>query len=388
MFGKRIKLFELLGFEVKIDISWIIIAALITWTLAQGVFPHYYKNLSSQTYLWMGILGALGLFASIIFHELCHSLVARRFGLPIKGITLFIFGGVAEMEDEPPSAKAEFFMAIAGPLASILLGVLFYGIYFLSKIGGWAISITGVFRYIGFINFLLAGFNLLPAFPLDGGRVLRSALWSWKGSLRWSTRIASWIGSGFGFVLIFLGIVNVIRGAFIGGIWWIFIGVFLRNASQMSYQKMLMKKTLEGEPVRRFMNTEYVTAPANISIKELVEDYIYKHHFKMFPVVEDDKLIGCITTKEIKEISKNEWDEYQVKNLLKECSPDNTVSPDEDAKNVLSDINRTGNSRLMVVEDEKLVGIITLKDLLDFLSLKLDLEKEELEKRVKNKMRA
>lgn len=388
MFGKRIKLFELLGFEVKIDISWLIIAVLITWTLAQGVFPHYYKNLSTQTYWWMGILGALGLFASIIFHELCHSLVARRFGLPMKGITLFIFGGVAEMHEEPPSAKAEFFMAIAGPLSSIFIGIVFYGIHLLGKTGGLPISVTGIFNYLMFINFVLAGFNLLPAFPLDGGRVLRSALWNWKGDLRWSTRVASWIGSGFGFVLIFTGIINIIRGAFIGGIWWVFIGLFLRSASQMSYQRVLMQRTLEGEPVERFMNSNPVTVSPSISVRELVEDYIYRHHYKMFPVVEEDsdELVGCITTKEVKEISKDEWDDYTVNDLLKECSPDNTVSPDEDAKNALANINKTGNSRLMVVKDEKLVGIITLKDLLDFLSLKLDLEKEEMEKRVKSKV--
>jgi len=191
MFGKRIKLFKLLGFEVRVDWSWIIIAILIAWSLSKGLFPSYYKNLSTQTYWWMGIIGAAGLFLSIIVHELSHSLVARKYGLPMKGITLFIFGGVAEMEEEPPSARAEFMMAIAGPLSSILIALVFYGIQAAGKQAGLAAPVTGVVGYLAMINGILAGFNLLPAFPLDGGRVLRSILWGVKKNLRWATYISS-----------------------------------------------------------------------------------------------------------------------------------------------------------------------------------------------------
>jgi Zn-dependent protease len=177
MFGKSIRLFSLFGFDVKIDISWLVLAFLITWSLAQGLFPYYFKDLSSSTYWWMGIFGAAGLFFSIIFHELSHSLIARNFGLPIKGITLFVFGGVAHMEEEPPSAKAEFLMAIAGPVSSVVLGLIFFTLRTVGR-SIWPVSVTGVFGYLAFINWILAGFNLLPAFPLDGGRVLRSLLLS------------------------------------------------------------------------------------------------------------------------------------------------------------------------------------------------------------------
>ncbi len=377
MFGKRITLFKLLGFEVRIDVSWIVIAVLVSWSLARGVFPQYYKELPASTYWWMGIFGTLGLFASIIFHELCHSLVARRFGLHMRGITLFIFGGVAEMEEEPPSAKAEFFMAVAGPTASIFIGLVSYGIYILGKGGGWPESITGVFSYLRWINLILAAFNLLPAFPLDGGRVFRSALWSWKGDLRWATRIASQIGSGFGLLLIFVGILNIVRGGFVGGLWQVLIGLFLRSASQMSYQRLMMRRALEGEPVQRFMESDPVTVPPSTSVEELVEDYIYRYHFKMFPVVEDHKIIGCVSTRDVKEVPREEWNQRTVGELSKPCSFENSVSPNTDAMKVLSIMNRTGNSRLMVVESDRLVGIIALKDLLQFLSLKLDLEGEE-----------
>jgi len=371
MFGKRITLFKLFGFEVRVDLSWLIIAFLIVWSLSRGFFPYQHKDLSSSTYLWMGIVGALGLFVSIVFHELWHSLVARRVGLPMKGITLFIFGGVAEMDDEPPNAKAEFFMAIAGPLSSIVLGFFFYAFY--STFVKLPVPVEGVLRYLALINWILAGFNLLPAYPLDGGRVLRSALWSWKEDLRWATRIASQTGSAFGIVLILLGLLNVFYGNLIGGIWWFIIGMFLRNASQMSYKQVLVRKALEGEKVRRFMNEEPVSVPPSISLRELVEDYVYKYHYKMFPVVENGNLIGCIGT-DMKEINKEEWDSRTVAETANQCSPDNVISPEADTLKALSVMSKTGKSRLMVVENNNLIGIIALKDILGFLSTKMDLE--------------
>ena len=376
MFGRRIRLFKLLGFAVQIDMSWLVLALLITWSLARGLFPSYYEKLSSLTYWSMGAAGALGMFASIVFHELCHSLVARRFGLPMRGITLFIFGGVAEMDDEPPSPKAEFFMAIAGPASSILLGLFGYTV--ITAGGSWLPApVVGVLEYLMAINFVLAGFNLVPAFPLDGGRVLRSALWQWKKNFRWATRIASKLGSFFGTALIFLGILNVLRGNVIGGIWQFMIGLFLGNAARMSYQQVMIRRALEGGTVRQFMNKKPVTAPGSISLKDLVEGYLYRYHFKMFPVVEEGSLLGCITTRMIKEVPQGEWGSRTVGEVARRCTPENTIGPDEDAMNALGVMSRTGNSRLMVVEEGRLAGIITLKDIMGLLSVKLDLGDEE-----------
>jgi Zn-dependent protease len=376
MFGKRITLFKLLGFEVHIDLSWFIIALLVTWSLAKGLFPSYYQNLAPATYLWMGLCGAAGLFFSIVFHELCHSLVARRFGLPMKGITLFVFGGVAEMSEEPSSAKAEFLMAIAGPLSSILLGLI---LSVVSALVGGILStpVIGVIDYLAFINLILAAFNLLPAFPLDGGRVLRAALWQWKKNLRWATRIASRIGTGFGIFLILIGIFYVVMGSIINGIWLFMIGMFLRNAAQMSYQQVLIRKALEGETVQHFMKKNPVTAPSSISVKELVEDYIYNYHYKMYPVVEGGELIGCITSRQVKDIPRDQWTSRTVGNVAIRCSPENTIDPAADALKALSVMSRTGNSRLMVVDDGRLVGIITLKDIMGFISIKLELDEYE-----------
>lgn len=374
MFGRSIKLFNLFGFEVRIDLSWIVIAVLITWSLAAGLFPYLYHDFSTETYWLMGVIGALGLFLSIIFHEFCHSIVARRFGMQMKSITLFIFGGVAEMGDEPPSAKAEFFMAIAGPLSSIFIGAIFYLIYIGGMSGGWPLPVNGVTRYLAYINVLLAAFNLLPAFPLDGGRVLRSILWGIRNNLRWATRVSASIGSAFGILLIFLGVLQFLRENFIGGLWLFLIGMFLQGAAKMSYQQLLTRKAMEGEPVRRFMNPEPITVPGSLNLAHLVEDYIYKYHFKFFPVVDDGKLAGCITTREVKKVPREEWGRITVGELALQCSTENTIEPGTDAIKALAIISQTGGSRLMVVEGGHLVGIVTLKDLMKFLSLKVELE--------------
>ena len=273
-----------------------------------------------------------------------------------------------------------FFMAIAGPLASLFLSGVFYGIYAITQAGAWATSVKGVISYLSSINLLLAIFNLVPAFPLDGGRILRSLLWSWKKNLRWSTRIASWLGSAFGFTLIMLGLFSLFSGAFIGGIWWALIGMFVLNASKMSYQRLLIRQALEGEPVSRFMKTDPVTVPPSITIQDLVEDYVYKYHYKMFPVSENHKPVSCISTREIKEIPRDQWEQRTVENVATNCSSENTIEEDTDAMDALSRIHNTKNSRLMVVDKQgELVGILALKDLLQFLSLKLDLEGETLD---------
>jgi len=374
MFGKSIKLFSLFGFDVKIDISWLILAFLITWSLAEGLFPYYFKDLTASTYWWMGVFGALGLFFSIVFHEISHSLVARRFGLPIRGITLFVFGGVAHMEQEPPSAKAEFLMAIAGPCSSVLLGLLLFAVRTLARIGGLPVPLSGVIGYLAFINWILAGFNLIPAFPLDGGRVLRSALWKWKGNIGWATRVSSRIGTIFGFLLIAMGVVQFFSGNLIGGIWWFMIGMFLQNAARMSYQQLITRQALEGETISNLMIRNPVTVTPTLTIKDLVEEYIYRYHYKMFPVVDGEKLVGCINTRQIGKVPRDQWAQRNVGDVATACSKDNTIDPETDIVKVLSLMNRTGNSRLMVVEGDRLVGLIALKDIMNFLSIKLDLD--------------
>lgn len=376
MFSKSFKLFKLFGFDVRMDLSWLILAVLITWSLASGLFPLYFEDLTVTAYWWMGIFGMLGLLVSIVFHELSHSLVARRYNIPITGITLFIFGGVAHMQEEPQNAKSELWMAIAGPIASLVLGAFFFVFNFLDVNASWGAPVHGVLYYLSAINVILAGFNILPAFPLDGGRVLRAILWNWKNNLRWATKVSSSIGSGFGALLIFLGVFSFIGGNFIGGVWWFLIGMFLRSASQQSYQTLLMRKILEGEPIERFMKKDPVTVSSQMHLDELVNNYIYKYHYKMYPVVNGNGLSGCVNLKDVKTIGKEEWHNQTIANIMDKCDDSNTIDIKADAVKALSAMRKNHMSRILVTNDSKLAGIVSLKDLLEFLSLKIDLEHE------------
>jgi Zn-dependent protease/CBS domain-containing protein len=374
MFGRKFKLFRLLGFEVSIDPSWVVLAILVAWSLSTGYFPFQYRELAPRSYWIMGIVGAVGLFASIVAHEFCHSLMARRLGMPMEGITLFIFGGVAEMHEEPPGPREEFLIAVVGPLSSFAMAAVCYTLYRVGAAAGWATAVTGVMGYLGLINLILAAFNLIPAFPLDGGRILRAALWGWKGNLKRATRIASRIGGGFGILLIVLGVVRVLNGFFIGGMWFFLIGLFIQNAAKMSYQQLLTRRALEGETLARFMNRHPVTVPPDTSLDRLVEDYIYRYHHKFYPVVEGDRLVGCVSTRQVKATPRDRWTDTTVGERALACSEENTIPPDTDAVDALAQMHRTRAGRLMVVENERLVGIIALKDLLQFLSLKVELE--------------
>ena len=342
------------------------------------MFPIEYPGLSARAYTWMGIAGAIGVFFSIVFHEFSHSIVARQFGMPIKGITLFIFGGVAEMEEEPPSPKSEFLMAIAGPLASFLLAFVFSRIEAFGLSQGWPTPVVGVSNAMAYVNMVVAVFNLVPAFPLDGGRMLRAALWYWRKDVRAATRISSQMGSGFGVALMILGVIAFLQGNVIGGMWWFLIGIFLRGAAAASYQRLVLHDMLHHRPVGEFMTRDPVTVPSSITIRELLEDYVYRHHLKMFPVVDDDELQGCVTVGDVKRLPRELWDNRQVRDIMEPSSDINTVPASMQTEKLLTAMVRPGQqARYMVVEGHKLKGIISLKDVLELVALKMEIEPPE-----------
>jgi CBS domain-containing protein len=242
---------------------------------------------------------------------------------------------------------------------------------------GVGVPVLGVLGYLATINIILAVFNLVPAFPLDGGRILRAILWYWKGSLRWATRISSSIGGGFGILLIVLGVYRVLIGDFIGGMWWFLIGLFVRFAAQMSYQQVLMREALRGVPVRRIMTANPITVPPGITIAQLIDDYVYRHHRSMFPVADNGRLVGCVSMHDIKRLPRDRWSSTTVAEIMQPCTEATAISPDMDAMEVLRLMTRSGNSRLLVTEGERLVGIVTLRDLMNFLNVKLNLEEAE-----------
>ncbi|MBI1918822.1 MAG: site-2 protease family protein [Planctomycetes bacterium] len=383
MFGTRLRLFRLCGIPINVDPSWLIIFALLGWTLAD-FFADAVPGLEPAVSWTFGLGTALLFFTCIVLHELGHALVARSTGIPIRGITLFLFGGVAEMESEPPSAGKEFFMAIGGPVVSALLAVGCWALGVFGTQSGWERAVVVMFFYLAYINTALLVFNMVPAFPLDGGRVLRSALWAATGSLRKATRWAALGGQGFAWLLIGIGAINFLTGNPVGGMWLALIGLFLNGAARSSYQSVLIRQALEGEPVRRFMNTEPVMVPPDVGLGEWVEKYVYRQHHKAFPVVSGGRLEGIVTTQALSDIPRSEWGRHTVGEVMVRDLDAVTIGPATDALEALEKMQRTGSSRLLVVEGDRLLGIVSLKDLLRFLDLKLELEGEASEPRAQS----
>jgi CBS domain-containing protein len=244
------------------------------------------------------------------------------------------------------------------------------------------VAITGVLQWLFVMNLVVAAFNMLPAFPLDGGRVLRALLWWAKGSVRSATRIAGILGQVFGILFMVVGALRVIgfrdaSGGWHsdpGGLWMVLIGLFLRAAAAAPYQQLVARQILEGEPVRRFMKPDPISVPRSVPISELVTDYIYRHQVKIYPIVEDGRLLGCVTLEQVKGVPREEWDRLSVGSLMMPCTDENTISPDADAIQALTRMSRSGASRLLVAEDGRLVGVVTARDLMSFLALKMELE--------------
>ena len=374
MLKRKIELFKLLGFSVSLDVSWGIILFLVVWSLAKGAFPAYYPNLSPQTYWIMGVAGALGLFVSIVIHEFSHSMVARKYGMDIKGITLFVFGGVAEMKDEPKTPKIEFLMAIAGPITSLFLSLLFGGLYQAASAVYAPVPIVAVLGYLGAINLILAIFNMIPAFPTDGGRVLRAILWWIKGDILWATRTASRISVFFAMFIIFMGFISIIQGNVVGGIWWILIGSFLFSVANSSYQSLMIKQSFAGQSVKDYMKIDLIAVPSHIMLQEFVDEYLYRYNHKMFPVTKEGKISGLITLNALKLIPQEKWREMQVIEIMQKATKDNTLPMTMSIHEAMLTMNESGMGRMLVEENGNIVGIITLKDLMEFFALKIQLE--------------
>lgn len=374
MFGKTFNLFDLFGFRIQVDVTWLFLALLVTWSLAVGFFPALYPGFSQTVYLSMAIIGMIGLAASLILHESAHALVARAYGLPIKYITLFIFGGVAQLEREPETARSEFVMAIAGPLMSLALAGLSYLAWIAAAALGLPQSLAGVLHYLFLINLLLGGFNMIPAFPLDGGRALRAALWGWRGDLLWATKIAATTGSIFAFMLIGFGLLRAVSGDVVGGVWMFLIGLFVRSAAQGSYTEVITHRLLDEVPVTHFLHEPAVSVPADISIESFVQDYVYATHADFYPVVEGDRLVGGLAARQLRRVPKSRWRNLSVADVMTPLSPDTVVSPAADVAQALTAMRRTGRSHVMVAEGAKLRGVVAFSELQRYLSFKLEIE--------------
>ena len=370
-----VKLGKLLGVPVSIDISWFIIFALIVYTLAVGYFPQVNPGFTPAMNWLGGIFAGLLLFASVLLHELMHSYVARRNGIGIGGITLFIFGGVSRLKEEPKTPESELKMALAGPATSFVLAAVFWGV---ATFGGrQLLGELGyqVILYLALINFILGVFNMLPGFPLDGGRVLRAILWGSLDSLDRATRYASWVGQFFGYAFIFVGFAGMLmlRGFFLSGLWLVFIGWFLNNAAQQSYQQIALRKALSGVDVHRVMTTDYPHVDPSTHLDDFVHDYLLRYDYSAFPVTEGEDLLGIVTVNEIRDIPREKWPEVLVRDVAKPPDDERVIDEDGDAFDALMHMAEGNLGRLLVMHDGKLMGIVTQDSIVNIVRTKLQL---------------
>jgi Zn-dependent protease/CBS domain-containing protein len=372
MLENRIPLFRMLGIRISLDLSWFLLALLLTWSLARGYFPWAAPGLDGTSYWAMGLAGALGLFASIVAHELGHAVVARWYGVAVSGITLFIFGGVAEMEDEPPTPQAELWVAVAGPVTSVAVALVAAGA--LQLLDGAAVQVVAVIGYLATINVVLAVFNMVPAFPLDGGRILRAALWWWSDDMIWATRIAAATGTLLAALLIALGVVNTLGGAFVAGIWQMLLGFFIYSAASTSSAALELRRGLDGVRVGRLARRDVVTVTPDVTVSALVEDYFYRHHMKMFPVVgADGKLVGCVSLSDVNRLRRESWSHSTVGEIMRPCEG-SVVRLETPMLEALGRMRREGQGRLVVVDaEQRVAGILTAHDVTSFIAVRSEL---------------
>jgi Zn-dependent protease/predicted transcriptional regulator len=359
------KLFKIAGIDIGIHYSWFIIFLLITWLLAQDYFPQGYPNWPAVVYWITAAISALMLFLSVLIHEMAHSLVAKSRHLPVSSITLFIFGGVSNLQQEPEKPSIEFIVAIAGPLSSVVLAAMFWGLSLALPSGTPAAAGLG---YLAFINILLAAFNILPGFPLDGGRVLRSIIWGATGNLKKATSIASITGQVFGWGLIVFGAFSLFTGDFLGGLWIAFIGWFLASAAGASRRELTMNEYFAGTKVRDVMNSSPVIVTPNTPVNQVINDVFYQGHGRAAPVIDGEKIEGIITITDVKKLPNDKWLTTPVKAVM---TKDNIYSagPEDNLNMALQSITRYDVNQLLILDNGKLVGILSRQDILRYIQL-------------------
>jgi Zn-dependent protease/CBS domain-containing protein len=366
-------LFRIAGIDIGIHYTWIFIFILISWSLVQGFFPQQYPGWDTPSFWITGILAALLLFVSVLLHELAHSLVARARGMPVSSITLFIFGGVSNLEEEPEKPKAEFVMAIVGPLTNLALAGIFWALTL--TVGNQDSPLAAMLSYLALINLILAVFNLLPGFPLDGGRVLRSILWGTTGSLSKATNIAATVGRFFGWGLIALGLFQLLAGNFLGGLWIAFIGWFLSSAADASRKELTLREHLSSIKVRDMMNPSPETISPDTLVEEAVWDIFRKQRGRAVPVCQDDKLVGIVTITDVKELRRDKWAETTVAQIMTR-KPLYAVSPEESLQTAMKLTAQHDINQVLINHQGQCAGLLSRADIIRHLQFSQELGME------------
>ncbi len=366
-----IRIATIRGIEIGIHYSWLLVFVVVAWTLAVGLFPLQYPGLGAGTYWAMGFVASLLLFVSVLIHELAHSFVAQARGLKVTNITLFVFGGVSNISGEPSNARDELLISIVGPLSSLALGGVFWGIWLGTGDGGGAVE--GVIIYLAAINALLAAFNLIPGFPLDGGRVFRAIVWWATNNFQTATRVAVGAGHVVAFIFILGGIFLIFAGAFLSGIWLILIGWFLNSAAEASGRETQQVELFRGVTVRQAMNPQPVTVQPQATLSEVVHDHILQRAVRALPVVQDGGLVGMVTVNEVRSVPREEWDQTPVSSVMTRREDLQTVGPDEELTNALTILAEHDINQLPVVEDGRLVGLLSRSNVMRLLQVRQEL---------------
>jgi len=364
------RLGNIAGIDIRINYTWIFIFVFISWSLAQGFFPQSYPGWSTTTYWATGVIAAILLFASVLAHELSHSLTARSRGMSVNSITLFIFGGVSNLEDEPEEPKVEFVMSMVGPLTSLGLAGAFWG--FLQLVGDQQSPLVAILFYLALVNGLLGIFNLLPGFPLDGGRILRSFLWQRTGSIVRATNIAGTVGRFIGWGMVGFGIFQLLSGNFVGGLWLAFIGWFLASMADASRREMIMRQHLKGVKVSEVMDSEIEAINPTTSVQQLVDDIIHQRHRRAAPVADEGHVVGIVTVTDLKNLPQDKWQNTSVRDIMTR-EPLYTVKPDDELDKAVKLITRHDVNQLLVLEKERLVGMLNRADLISHLQVRQEL---------------
>jgi Zn-dependent protease len=365
----HVQIARVIGIPIYLHFSWLIIFGLIAWTLSTGYFPAQSPDLPASSYWGKGLVASLLFFVSIVLHELGHAVVALRQGLRTRSITLFIFGGVAQLEKDPKDGRAEFWMAAAGPLVSLALAGIFYTCASLPFLGP---SAAAVAKYLALINLILALFNLVPAFPMDGGRLLRGALWGPLGKAR-ATRIASGAGTLFAFFLIFAGVFSLLRGDSLGGLWYILIGWFIKDASSASYQQVRLDEVLRGVTVRDAMVEAVATVPGSGSVAEAAREYFMRTGYGSYPVTRGEAVVGLLCLKDVLRLSAEEREATSVQGAMRPLTDAVVTDPDAPLPLAIARMAQAGTARLLVMHGERLVGLLTMNGVIRRLKVREEL---------------
>jgi len=360
MARRSIPLFRIMGISIALDYSWFVVFALLTWALATGYFPAEYGPSSRIMYWMAGAATAVMIFVCVLLHELGHAAVALYYKIPVRSITLFIFGGVAQIGAEPPGAMAEFFIAVAGPLVSLVLAILFY------IAQPFAGPLLGMAGYLAYVNLGLLLFNLIPGYPLDGGRVLRAIVWAMTGSLQRATLIAANAGRIFGLLLIFLGVLQILDGN-AGGIWIAFIGWFLDSAAHAQVTQVRMKNLIAGHRVSQAMNAHCVAIPPGMTLQELVNGPVLGSGQRSFLVEREGQMAGLVTLHQIKTVPRHQWPQTRVDQAMIALENAKCIDADAELWTALEIMDRNGVNQLPVIRDRRVVGMLNREDIITFL---------------------